>query len=168
LLLPVKIYGEVSQVDIHYILGGEELLDNIKCLWEKLNGIHREKSIHFKNFYSENTFAARKKLLLAAAQKGQLLIILAYEKDVLIGYCIASLVDEIGEIDSLFVSEKHRKHGIATCLMEKSLNWLKQSNPSKTGLKVSVGNEGVFGFYARHGFFPRLTELQMISAAKLP
>ena len=97
------------------------------------------------------------------AEKGQMLIVLAYEKDLLIGYCIASLVEEVGEIDSIFVSENYRKCGIATCLMDTSLHWLKQNNPIKTVVKVSIGNEDVFGFYARYGFLPRLTELQMIS-----
>jgi ribosomal protein S18 acetylase RimI-like enzyme len=149
-------------VDIHYILGNEELLDNIKCLWEKLNEMHLKKSVNFKDFFSKHTFEARKKSLLAIAQKGQMLIVLAYEKDLLIGYCIASLVDEVGEINSLFVSENYRKCGIATHLMDTSLNWLKQNNPSKTVVKVSVGNETVFEFYARYGFSPRFTELEMV------
>jgi ribosomal protein S18 acetylase RimI-like enzyme len=97
------------------------------------------------------------------AQKGQMLIVLAYEKDLLIGYCITSLVDGVGEIDSLFVSENYRGNGIATCLMDTSLNWLKQNNSQKTIVKVSAGNEDAFDFYARQGFFPRLIELQMIS-----
>ena len=150
-------------MDIHYILGSEELLDNIKCLWEELNEMHLQKSINFKDFFSKNTFEARKKTLLAIAQKGQMLIILAYENDVLIGYCIASLVDEIGEINSLFVSENYRTCGVATCLMDTSLNWLSQKNPSKTVVKVSIGNETVFEFYARYGFLPRFTELEMVS-----
>jgi ribosomal protein S18 acetylase RimI-like enzyme len=92
-----------------------------------------------------------------------MLIVLAYEKDLLIGYCVTSLVDGVGEVDSLFVSENYRKNGIATCLMDTSLNWLKQNNSQETVVKVSVGNEDAFGFYARQGFFPRLIELQMIS-----
>jgi ribosomal protein S18 acetylase RimI-like enzyme len=150
-------------VNINYILGREELLDHIKCLWEELNGIHLEKSLHFKDFYSNNTFEARKKILLEAAQKGQMFIALAYAEDLLIGCCVAGLVDGTGEIHSLFVAERYRKNGIATCLMNKSLNWLKQNNSRKTVVKVIVGNEDVWGFYARHGFFPRLTELQIIS-----
>jgi len=150
-------------MNVHYVIGNEELLDAIQFLWEELNKMHLEKSVHFKDFYSKNTFEIRKEALLKAAQKGQILIVLAYDEDFLIGYCVASLVDEVGEIDSLFVSASYRGNGIAMHLMEKSLNWLKQNAPRKTVIKVSAGNEDVFGFYAKHGFFPRLSELQMIS-----
>ncbi len=47
--------------------------------------------------------------------------------------------------------------------MEKALGWLKKSKPKNIIIKVSVGNEDVFGFYAKYGFYPRVTELQMIS-----
>jgi ribosomal protein S18 acetylase RimI-like enzyme len=150
-------------MNIHYVTGNEELLDAIQFLWEELNKIHLEKSVHFRDFYSRNTFEIRKETLLKTAQKGHMLIVLAYDEDFLIGYCVASLVDGVGEIDSLFVSVSYRGNGIGKHLMEKSLNWLKQNAASKTVIKVSVGNEDVFGFYTKHGFFPRLSELQMIS-----
>ena len=157
------IYRDDLFVDIHYVLGSVELLDNVKPLWEELNKLQLQKSTNFKDFFSKNTFEERKKKLLAIAQKGPMLTILAYEKDLLIGYCIASVADEVGEINSLFVSETHRNCGIATYLMDISLNWLKQKNPSKTVVKVSTGNEVVFEFYAKYGLLPRFTELEMIS-----
>ncbi|HCC35250.1 MAG TPA: N-acetyltransferase [Ruminococcaceae bacterium] len=149
-------------MDIRYVSGGEELLDIIRDLWQELNNLHLEKSPHFRALYAQNTFEARKNSLLAAAKKGSLLTALAYDGDLPVGYCIASLVEGTGEIESLFVLESYRKNGIAARLMDEALKWLAQLNPTKTVVKVSVGNENAFGFYARYGFLPRLTELQKI------
>ena len=45
--------------------------------------------------------------------------------------------------------------------MAASLNWIMSCNAKKTIVKVSVGNEEVFGFYSKYGFAPRLIELQL-------
>ena len=146
--------------DIRYIEGNEEILDRIEPLWKALNAIHLEKSVHFKEHYTSFTFAARKKALLSAAEKGRLLALLACVEDQPVGYCVASAVDGEGEVDSLYVCEEYRRKGVAKNLMERALAWLEQSGAGRITLKVSVGNEEVLGFYARFGFFPRLAELQ--------
>ncbi len=151
------------EMNIKYVLGNEELLDSVKALWEELNQLHLEKSPYFKSFYANNTFEARKATLLSTSPKGQICVILAYDQDAVIGYCIVSVADETGEIDSIFVCDPYRNKGIASTLMEKALTWLKQSGPKTMVIKVSVGNEEVFAFYAKYGFYPRLTELQIIS-----
>lgn len=148
--------------NIHYIVGNEELLDYVKELWEELNYIHLKKSPYFQRFYGHNTFEARKKSILSSAQNGQIFINLAYDGSLLIGYCISSIVDESGEVDSIFISADYRKKGIAGTLMGNALGWFEENNTKKLIIKVSVGNEEVFGFYAKYGFYPRLTELQMI------
>lgn len=149
------------EANIRYVLGKEELLDRIGALWEELNILHCEKSPHFKDFYANYTFQARKDALLSTAQKGQLCVVLACNGDFAVGYCVASVVDDVGEIDSIFVSGDYRKRGIASNLMDQALNWLKQSKPKRMVIKVSAGNEEVYGFYAKYGFYPCLTELQM-------
>ncbi len=151
-------------MEIYYIAGNEELLNRIKPLWEGLNAIHQAKSVHFKAHYAGFTFEARQNALLKTASEGRLRVILAYDGERLIGYCVASVADETGEIDSIFVSEAFRGKGIASRLMERALDWLKAKGAAKIALKVSVGNEDVLGFYAKHGFYPRLLELQHVGA----
>ncbi len=152
--------------EINYIAGNEALLDRIAPLWAELNAIHQEKAVHFKAHYAGFTFEARKKALLAAAKKGRLYVILAYDGEALAGYCVASVVNESGEVDSIFVSEAYRKKGIASNLMERAIDCIKASGAAKTTLKVSFGNEDVLEFYAKFGFYPRLLELQMVSDTK--
>lgn len=150
------------EANIHYVFGKEDLLDCVKPLWQELNKLHLEKTPRFQGFYANNTFEARKAALLSTAQKGRLSVILAYDAAIVVGYCIASVVGDAGEIDSIFVASAYRKMGIAGNLMDKALNWLKERNPKGMVIKVSVGNEEVFGFYAKYGFYPCLTELRTL------
>ena len=117
---------------IEFITGDTSLLDEIKELWEELNQFHIEKSVDFKNHYKAFTFAARKESIVRHIENGALLVAIAYCNNLKIGYCISSVVDGIGEIDSIFVKTGYRK------------------------------SEEVFGFYSKYGFAPCLTELQII------
>jgi ribosomal protein S18 acetylase RimI-like enzyme len=148
--------------EIAFITGGTSLLDEVKELWEELNQIHFEKSVDFKNHYKAFTFATRKESIVHHAENGKLLVVIAYCNNLKIGYCISSVIDGIGEIDSLFVKSDYRKSAVGHKLMEMSLDWIKSNAAQKIIVKVSVGNEEVFGFYSKYGFAPRLTELQII------
>lgn len=148
--------------DIAFITGDARLLDEVQGLWEELNQIHLEKSVDFKNHYRTFTFQARKESLLRHGEKGKLLVIIAQRNDRKIGYCIASLADGAGEIDSIFVKPGCRKSAVGNSLMELALDWMQSNAAQKITVKVAVGNEAVFGFYAKYGFAPRLTELQIV------
>ncbi|MFR9201463.1 MAG: GNAT family N-acetyltransferase [Candidatus Gastranaerophilaceae bacterium] len=147
---------------IEFITGDTSLLDEIKELWEELNQFHIEKSVDFKNHYKAFTFAARKESIVRHIENGALLVAIAYCNNLKIGYCISSVVDGIGEIDSIFVKTGYRKSDVGHKLMEMSLDWIKTNAAKKIVVKVSVGNEEVFGFYSKYGFAPCLTELQII------
>ena len=147
---------------IEFITGDTSLLDEIKELWEELNQFHIEKSVDFKNHYKAFTFAARKESIVRHIENGALLVAIAYCNNLKIGYCISSVVDGIGEIDSIFVKTGYRKSDVGHKLMEMSLDWMKTNAAKKIVVKVSVGNEEVFGFYSKYGFAPCLTELQII------
>ncbi len=147
---------------IGFIEGNEELLSQIAPLWEQLNALHEAKSVHFKAHYAGFTFETRKNTLLKAAEKGNLRVILAYDGEKLIGYCAASVVDDTGEVESIFVTEEYRGKGVASGMMERALAWINSVGAAKITLNVSVGNEEALGFYAKHRFLPRLTELQYV------
>lgn len=134
--------------------GGVELLDETAGLWEQLNAHHVSHSPRFGEVYVRKTFAQRKEGLLAQGTGG-LHVILARNSGVGVGYCISTVsADRIGEIDSLFISPEYRGKGLADSLMKLSMAWLQEQNVSRMRLAVAAGNEQVFGFYARYGFFP--------------
>jgi len=150
-------------MDIVYKSGDETNLDEIQELWEELNQLHLEKSPYFKQHYMSFSFQSRKESLIKCAERGKLYVLIAYHGSEKIGYCVASAVEDVGEIESICIKPDYRDKQIGNALMEASLDWIKSCNVKKTILKVSVGNEEVFGFYSKYGFKPRLTELQLVT-----
>ena len=141
--------------------GNTSLLCEIGELWEELNQIHMEKSLYFVNHYKTLTFEARAQSLLAKAEKGKLFIAVAYHEEIKIGYCVSSIVDDIGEIESIFIKPDYRSMHIGHMLMDKAVEWINSHYAKNVEIAVSIGNEEVFGFYEIFGFKPRLTVLQL-------
>jgi ribosomal protein S18 acetylase RimI-like enzyme len=154
----VKVNSKVS-----YIVGNEALIDDIEELWTELNQIHFEKTVDFKRRYREFTFCERKQSLLSCADKGELSIAIACDNERKIGYCVSSIIDNVGEIDSLYVKSDYRGKRIGGTLMEKSLDWINSHDVTAVRVKVAIGNEEVFGFYSTYGFKPIFTELQIVA-----
>jgi len=46
-------------------------------------------------------------------------------------------------------------------LTEAALDWIKSLDAKKIIVRVACGNEEAFDFYAKYGFLPRATELQL-------
>ena len=77
------------------------------------------------------------------------------------GYCISGIdQDGIGEIESIFIAEEFRGQNVGEALMQHALHWLNDQGVTSKVIDVAVGNERVFKFYARFGFFPRVTKLK--------
>lgn len=142
--------------------GGSELLDETAALWEQLNRHHAALSPHFAAQYERKTVADRKLSLLRKAERGSLHVELVIDgSGNTVGYCISSIDHEqIGEIDSLFVLPEWRGRNLGHILISRSLHWLREQGVQRTRLSVAAGNEQVFGFYAKYGFFPAKTILE--------
>jgi len=150
---------------IKYIEGDEVLLDQIKPLWEALNGYHLALSQNFKKYYLDMTFQKRKADLLKKAAFGEIRVDIAFDEasGQNVGYCVSGLTHEkTGEIKSIFVSEAFRGIGIGDALMQKALGWLEQKGAADKIVEVAAGNECAWGFYARYGFLPRKTMLKQV------
>ena len=137
-------------------------MDDIKELWEDLNEHHCEKSQHFKDFFESFSFEDRKEYFAKKADSGKLCIWIARQSDHKIAYLVASIADNIGEIDSMYVTLESRENGIGFTLMEKAMEWLKANDVKKTIIGVAAGNEAAFGFYEKFGFVPVNTKLQLL------
>ena len=77
----------------------------IETLWLELNLLHGELSSEFKDHFATVTFEKRIESLL---EKDSSVIFAASNDEDLIGYCIASINNEKGEIDSLYVKPSYR------------------------------------------------------------
>jgi ribosomal protein S18 acetylase RimI-like enzyme len=145
---------------IEYMVGAEELLDEIKPLWEKLNEQHAMDSTHFSAWFLKRGFAERKESLLE--DKTALRVELAKMTNAgqSIGYCISTINQkQTGEIDSIYIEPDYRGHGIGDHFMRETLRWLEAHSVKAKILRVAEGNERVFAFYKRYGFYPRLSTL---------
>jgi GNAT superfamily N-acetyltransferase len=148
---------------LSFIIGNESIIDEVGELWEELNKYHLEKSVDFKSHYKTFTFQMRKEKLTPYTEKGNLFIIIAKIKKKKVGYGIASVKENIDEIDSIYVKPRYHGGDIGKILIKKSLNWIKSKNVEKIIVNISIGNEEVFDFYSQYGFKPRLTQLEIVS-----
>jgi diamine N-acetyltransferase len=136
-------------------------LDRIKPLWEGLNQVHLEDTVHFREHYLHFTFEKRADRWKSISEENILIIIAEDEYNHPVGYCVSTIGNaNEGEIDSLFVEPTFRGQNIGYELMTRSLNWLKKNGCKPIRLAVSYGHESVLGFYGKLGFFPRMTVLE--------
>jgi diamine N-acetyltransferase len=128
----------------------------IQPLWDQLREHHLSKSPHFKERYTKLTFSDR---IQALNDKDELFIDAARNKidAKLVGYCLSSIKDQggkrEGEIDSILVVEKYRGFRIGDRLMERAIEWLNNKKADSIKIIVAAGNEEVFPFYGKYGFY---------------
>jgi diamine N-acetyltransferase len=159
----------VDQLELKFIEGGAELLDNIRPLWERLNDLHAEKSPHFAEIFAKTSFSQRKVELENKATTGRLLVILAITKvDECIAYCVCSVGNEssnsgkgkIGEIDSMFILTPYRRHGVGRKFVNRCMEWFEKNKTETIIVFVGVGNEEVLEFYKTFGLLPLAIRLE--------
>jgi diamine N-acetyltransferase len=135
-------------------------LMKLKPLWKKLNQLHLQDSIYFKEHYQKFTFEKRFKNFDTIDDKDMKISIIK-NSDKIVGYCIATKKETAGEIDSIYIDDAYRKAGYGKKLIDESINWLKRKKCKKIMVAVANGHENVFDFYKKSGFYPRLTYLQL-------
>ncbi|MCW4009759.1 MAG: GNAT family N-acetyltransferase [Candidatus Bathyarchaeota archaeon] len=157
--------SENGELCIFYVSGNESLLDDVEPLWTSLNSMLLGCSANFKQHYRNMTFQNRKRYLQKKAAAGKMRVTLAVDDTTSqrVGYCVSSLdAEKTGEIESIFVASAYRGKGVGDALMKDALAWMSAEGAEKRVVAFSAGNEQVFGFYLRHGFYPRKTVLEQV------
>ena len=139
----------------------KEELHRIEHLWKRLNELHYQDSHFFKEHYRTFTFNERIKKFHRFDAKDIKIDAVQNETGTLVGYCISTIQDAVGEIDSLFVDESIRGTGIGKQLVENALQWMRARACERIIVSVAEGHESVFGFYEKFGFYPKLTTLEL-------
>jgi ribosomal protein S18 acetylase RimI-like enzyme len=139
---------EIEKAEIH----------KIKDLWEELNSFHYKKSSHFKFHFECFTFEKRIERILT---KEHLMIYAAEINSDFVGYCIATVNGNIGEIDSIFIKKEHRGKHLGYKLTQKALSWLNKFDCDVINVYVVEGNESALPFYKKFGFRERFRVLQI-------
>lgn len=126
----------------------------IQSLWEKLNLVHLEKSVYFKIKYENFTFNKRIESINKKAQKGIIKLDMLLDKDMgsYVGYCLSSIEDNLGEIESIYIENKYRKLGLGVKLMTSALKWFEEHEVTNISIGVAYGNDEALPFYKSFGF----------------
>ena len=129
-----------------------EQAEQIEPLWKKLNTLHRRNSMYFKDHFKNYTFPERLKQLNS---RDHIAIFVASAGAKQVGYCLCSIFEDTGEIDSIFIDEPVRKSGLGRQLVKKALEWFKVYGLKRLTVSIVHGNEGVIPFYESFGLKPR-------------
>jgi ribosomal protein S18 acetylase RimI-like enzyme len=94
-------------------------------------------------------------------------ILVAHENDVILGYVYAAiepmswkeLRDRCGYIHDVIVDSSHRRHGVASALMNAAFGWLKSQGAPRVVLGTASANEAAQRLFDQLGF--RRTMIEM-------
>lgn len=131
----------------------------IKELWEKNRQYHEDTSEFFGQQYHSINFHDRIKVF-AGFNGDTLKITVAKENDEYVGYCISTIAEGKGELESIHVSASKRGKGIGKELAIKHINWMKENNCKVIGVTVSQENKNTIHFYKSLGFYPNTLYMQ--------
>ncbi|MCK4258838.1 MAG: GNAT family N-acetyltransferase [Halanaerobiales bacterium] len=132
----------------------------IKSLWEKNRQYHENSSEYFKESYRFISFDQRIKAF-GVFNEETMKITVAISNDEYIGYCISTIIDGKGELESLHVDETNRGNGIWKKLVIKHIEWMKEKNCKVIGVTVSQENESTIWFYKKLEFYPNTLYMQL-------
>lgn len=134
---------------------GKEDIAAIEPLWEKLNALHLQKSVHFKDKYRKWTFRDRMLSLQGKIENGKVKLDLLFDEDAqkYTGYCLSTIADGKGVVESIFIESAYRKHGFGGMLMQNALDWFSENGVSEIGADVAYDNREALPFYQRYGLF---------------
>jgi len=134
---------------------GREDIPLIKPLWEKLNTLHFQNSVHFKHKYKKWTFEDRMRILKEKLGAGLVKLDMLFDEETqaYAGYCLSLIADGKGSVESLFVENGYRLHGLGGLLMQNALEWFDENRISDIGIDVAYDNREALPFYQHCGFY---------------
>lgn len=141
----------------------QEDLDRLQPLWEKLRDHHTALAGAFRAQLEGRTWAERRRELLEKSRGGGLYLDIARDGDATVGYCITTLdAGKQAELESIYIEEAWRRHGIGTAFMQRALAWMDARGAERRRIGIAAGNEGAIAFYRRFGFEPRTVIMEQV------
>lgn len=134
-------------------------IEVIKELWEMNRQYHENTSEYFKELYHSINFEERMRAF-SAFDSNTMKITVAKIGDEYVGYCISTITNGKGELDSLHVKETNRGKGVGKKLASKHIEWMKENKCKVIGVTVSQENETTIHFYKKLGFYPNTLYMQ--------
>lgn len=148
--MPSIVYETIDRKDIQLI----------RPLWNDLRLFTRDTTTHFKEHYENLDFDERMARLDREGTRARIDIARDGESDAIVGYSLGTVNAEgTGELASFYVDEGHRRMGIGTALLERTLGWIEEQSPRETMILTAFENRDALSLYGRFGFFPHLVTL---------
>ncbi|MGC3972010.1 MAG: GNAT family N-acetyltransferase [Pirellulales bacterium] len=153
---------------------GPGRIDEVRPLWERQREFHVLCTAYFADDVRRRTFVGRKEELLGKARPDGLSVDVCYRAaddgaagdeaaERAVGYCVSSVTaDGVGEIESLYVHDDFRRHGIATELVRRTIVWLERQQPTKIIVVALAENVAATEFYKRFGLMPRAVVSELV------
>ncbi len=129
----------------------------IHSLWLLNYEFHSSKSIYFSKLGEKDKFNER---IESWKTKGNIRVIIAFENEV-VGYCVSSIDNDIGVIESLYVLESERRKGIGKELIKRQLKWLKEKGSRRIEVTTVYGNDDSIDFYKSINILPKTIKLEL-------
>jgi ribosomal protein S18 acetylase RimI-like enzyme len=145
--------------EITLLTGGPELVDRIEPLWWQLRQHHADLPTIWRATILDSSFDSRRTRLQVKAPQ-EILVVIASSGDNDVGYCVSSINNEVGEVESIFVAEAHRRHGVGHSMMLRTMDWFNEKTVNTIVVDILDGNDAAQAFYAAYGFHRRAVRLQ--------
>jgi GNAT superfamily N-acetyltransferase len=145
--------------EISLLIGGPELVDRIEPLWWQLRQHHADLPTIWRATILDSSFDSRRSGLLAKAPQS-MLVVIASSGDTDVGYCLSTINNDVGEVESIFVADAYRRHGVGHSMMLRTMDWFNEQSVKTIVVDILDGNDAVQAFYAPYGFRPRAVRLQ--------
>lgn len=135
-------------------------IESIKNLWEKNREYHERSSEYFKELYASLSFDQRIKAFRVSDEEAIKITVVKSGSEY-IGYCISTINEDEGRIQSLHVIEANRGQGIGKKLVTKHIEWMKEKACQVIGVRASQENKSTIFFYKMLGFYPNTLYMQL-------
>jgi GNAT superfamily N-acetyltransferase len=93
-------------------------------------------------------------------KKKSIKVTIAFEKEI-IGYCLSSIDNNIGVIESLYVVECERRRGIGKELIRRHIEWLEEKGSKTIEVTTVYGNDDSIDFYKNVNIFPKTIRFEL-------
>lgn len=141
---------------------GVDELHLIRDLWEQNRLYHEQTSEFFGPAYQQVRFEDRMRKFRALGDTLVRVTICRSDARV-VGYCLSTAVDGVGELESIHVAHALRGSGIGQALAMRHLQWMREKGCQSIGVTVSQENRNTIRFYRKLGFYPNTLYLQQLS-----
>lgn len=140
----------------------EQQVGAVRHCLERLAAYHNSISSPFAGIYPTLSIDGTLAHMAEQLRAGDGLLCAVYEENRVVGCMYASVQEQVGTLECLYLDESMRGKGYGDMLMQEALGFFRRHKVSIADIRVLEGNPAQ-AFYKKYGFMPRtrILSLQM-------